>query len=372
MKRVIEGKTLTSLLLALSVTCSMILCSCSKPEETAAKPTEEPAVATTEPADTSVTDTKDNTSYEKIELDGNAEHKFTASGYSYVESDKFVLLLEKDVCLPGDFADNLSAIIDEIEKETGLNYAPDGFSYTDVPDMSWHYNDTNPWADWNIGKKIPIFVCADYNDDLVGSVGNAEYVRITQYDLFSDELWNSVYKDMENREKLGYVDYVEITTHITTHIAYRNNISNMPGIMLRGIGVHMSYTVPAALGDKYPNIKLADGNRYSADGLAPEAINADNAEEIFTNDYFYKEYNFGGIIYENITLYAAQDLYGKYFCRFLSEQYGSDFYKKISDAMNKDGAGKEYAKIIKTTFSDEDIFTKFGDWCVKNNYLQGQ
>lgn len=365
-----NARKITSLLLAVLCTGSMLLCACDKAEETTTATEEPTTTTTTEPTESTLYNAKDHTSFEKIELDGEAEHLFKAFGYSYVESDKYVLLLEKEVRLPGDFARNLDAIIDEIEKETGLRYAPDNYEYSYVPDMSWHYNNLNPWDQWIIGTKIPIFVCADRDDSYVGSVGNQEYVRITQYDLFSDELWDSVYKDKPNRAKLGFVDYAEITEDIATHIAFRNNMNNIPGIMVYGIGNYMSYTVLDALAGQYPNIKTAKDRKFRYDTSIPETVNADNAEEVFMRDYTYDEIVIDGYTYEDYELITAQALYGRYFCKFLKEKYGPDFYKKISEMMNTYGDGKYFSNIIKTTFNDEDIFKKFGEWCVENDVLQ--
>lgn len=372
MKRIIGIKKLTACALAMTVAGSILLCSCDKAETTTSseEQTTTTSETTTETTEPTPYNAKDHTTYEKIQLDGEAEHLFKAFDYSYIESDKYVLLLEKDVRLPGDFVNNLDAIINEIEKQMGLSYVPEGYNVTAVPDMSWHYNNTNPWAQWDIGTKIPIFVCADYDDSYVGSIGNVEYVRITQYDLFSDELWNSVYKDKPNRDKLGFVDYVEITEDIAKHIAFRYNFNDIPGILPAGIGNYMSYTVLDALSDKYPNIKLANERKYRYDPSIPEVVNAKNAEEVFMRDYTYDEYDYEGTTYEDVTLYDAQALYGRYFCQFLKETYGPDYYKKTSEMMTKYGDGKYYATIMKTAFSDEELFTKFGDWCVKNKALQ--
>ena len=371
MKKV--ARKLTSLLLAAFCAGSILLCSCSKAEETTAPettPEETTATTTTEPTESTIYNAKDHTTYEKIELDGNPEHLFKAYDYSYIESDKYVLMLEREVRLPGDFAKNLDAIIDEIEKETGLSYVPDNYECSYVPDMSWHYNGTNPWDQWYIGTKIPIYVCADYNDDFFGSIGNPDYVRITQYDLFSDELWDSVYKDNPKCNKLGFVDYAEITEDITMHIVYRHNFSRINGILAYGISDYMSYTVLDALAADYPNIAVAKEKKYRYDPRVPEAVNAGNAEEVFTRDYTYDEFVYEGNTLEDVTLFDDQRVYGRYFCQFLRERYGSDFYKKINDMLTKYGEGKYFATIIRTTFKDEDIFTDFGDWCVKNKVLQ--
>ena len=104
---------------------------------------------------------RDTTPYEQITLDGVKDHRFTATDYCYIESDKYVLFLEKDIEIPGDLVVNLDAVVDEIEDCLGISSAPEDFTYERVPDMSLYYG-FNPWENWDIGTKLPIFLIADH------------------------------------------------------------------------------------------------------------------------------------------------------------------------------------------------------------------
>ena len=359
-------KNIPTLCLATLIAGSVLLSACSTaPEETTTETTEETTTATTTTiATTELTwvtyaNPKDSTTYEKLELDGVADHYVTATDYSYIESEKYVLLLEKDVCLPGDFVVTLDAIVNEIEKEMGVSAIPSRCVGLTVPYMDFYFQDGNPWDGWSIDNKIPIFVCADHKDVRPGCIGNQDYVRICLYDLFSKDLLNSLKSYKKNKKlKLGYIDYVTITEHLATHIAFRNYEYHMPIIIAEGIGNYMSYTVVDALADEHSNIKTARNKTYRYDPGIPQAVKAKNAEEIFAKDYNH-DYSMG----------SANEVYGRYFCKFLKEEYGDDFYKRLNDGLNEYGDTSQFAWIVKKTFGD-DVFTKFGDWCVKHKALQ--
>lgn len=376
MKKSIDYKKIPSMCLATLIAGSVLLSACNAaPDESTTTTTEETTttttIKTTELTWVTQANPKDTTTYEKIELDGNPDHYFTVYDYSYIESDKYILLLEKDVRLPGDFVITLDAIVDEIEKEMGVSANPSKYTGSAVPeDMNWHYGDKNPWEDWIIDTKIPIFVCADHTDDDIGCVGNQDYVRICLYDLMTKEALEALprYKN-KITGKLGYVDYVEITEILARHIAFRNYEFFMPGIISEGIGNYMSYTVVDALAGQYANIKTANKKRYRYDAPIPEVVNAKNAEEVFTVDYTYDEYVVNGETYNDYAIYHSQEVYGRYLCRFLKEEYGDDFYKRLNEGLNEYGETRQFAWIVKKTFGD-DVFTKFGDWCVKNKALQ--
>ena len=365
MKKAINYIKIPSLCLAGLIAGSALLSACNALEETTTEETTEATtttLATTELTWVTYANPKDSTAYQKLELDGVAENYVTVTDYSYIESEKYVLLLEKDVYLPGDFVVTLDAIVDEIEKEMGVSAMPANCVGLTVPDMSYYYNNQNPWEGWSIDNKIPIFVCADHEDKRMGCIGNQEYVRICMQDLFTKELYDSLPGYKKYAKKLGYIDYVEITECLAVHIAYRNYDYYMPGIIAQGVGNYMSYTVPEALAEKFSNISTANKKAYRYDSGVPKAVNAKNAEELFAEDYGINDYT---------SYYYMKELYGRYFCRFLKEEYGDDFYSRLNAALNEDGETRQFAWIVKKTFGD-DVFTKFGDWCVKKKVLQSK
>ena len=122
MKKAINYIKIPSLCLAGLIAGSALLSACNALEETTTTTTEETTeatttttIATTELTWVTYANPKDSTTYKKLELDGVAENYVTVTDYSYIESEKYVLLLEKDVYLPGDFVVTLDAIVDEIE-----------------------------------------------------------------------------------------------------------------------------------------------------------------------------------------------------------------------------------------------------------------
>lgn len=87
----------------------------------------------------------DNTPYEKLTLDGVSDHYIVTTDYCFIESEKYVLLLDKDDKIPGDFVIVLDAIIDELESQNTwvkwssrvlqINILPLQFAKKNVPIM---------------------------------------------------------------------------------------------------------------------------------------------------------------------------------------------------------------------------------------------
>ena len=97
-------------------------------------------------------------------------------------------------------------------------------------------------------------------------------------------------------------------------------------------------------------------------GLDPERIFVDDYHDLTTAER------------------GAQYTYGKYLFMYLYEQYGDGTYKMLNDKLIEKGidynrieygeeALKSFASAIKEAFG-EDVFAKFGEWCVQNDHLQ--
>ena len=361
------------LLLAALCAGSMLLCACNKTEETTETTIWEAPTAvetTTEaPIETTIRNAKDHTHYEKVTLDGVKENYFVSTDYCYLESEKYVLLIDKDIKIPGDFAVVLDAVIDEIEKQTGLSAVPENREYPNICESSGYYNGFNPWKDWNVGSKIPIFLVCDREPKGWISCATSDDVVIVSYDMISDEVWNSVpaYRDNPWRRD-GYLDYTEII-HELTHTVTQRNVP-MSKIMTEGIAEYMSVSVLNALADKYPSLAEVKAKKNSDDNYVPEKVNSSNAEAIFVSDYKDVSHADRG----------AEYTFGKYLFMYLNEQSGDEFFKNIADKLIASGINYHYdeydeasmqkiAGIFKELYGD-DVFEKFGEWCVKNNHLQ--
>ena len=129
--------------MALTVVGSLIFSSCTKaePTYTPTETVEETTTATTtveETEETTYETTKEmphiffSTNYEEITLDGNPDSHFVTTDYCYLESEKYFLLMEAGLDLPGDFALNVDMIIDELEKELGMELMNPDYDYSEA------------------------------------------------------------------------------------------------------------------------------------------------------------------------------------------------------------------------------------------------
>ena len=379
-------KKILVLTLALLITGSS-LCSCTQvPDKTSESSASETTTVTSETSatketaaetaatsetTTAVPNPRDTTPYEQVTLDGVKEHKFQATDFCFLESEKYVLFMEKDIVIPGDFAVNLDAIIGEIEDQLGLSACPDTFNYTEVSDcVSSHYG-INPWEGWDIGSKIPIFLEVDRTDgDQVSSQSMDGFVEIVAFELFSDELWNSVpsYRDNPDR-RMDCVDYFTFVHEITHTITLRN-YGYLTKITAEGIAEYMGRKVIDKLADDHPSIAEYKEKRYLFDYAIPQKVNSKNAEKIFIGDYHEISHADRGPEY----------VYGRYLMQYLHETFGDDFYYRFNEKLKierphyksndyKEEEAAKYAEILKDLFG-EDIFTRFGNWCVKKHHLQ--
>ena len=87
-------RKLASLLLAVSVASSLFLCACDGTGQTTE--TSE-TTEVTESVETTPPNGRDTTPYKLTKLDGNKDHHFLTTDYCYIESDKYVLFLEKNL-----------------------------------------------------------------------------------------------------------------------------------------------------------------------------------------------------------------------------------------------------------------------------------
>lgn len=351
-------RKLASLLLAVSVASSLFLCACDGTVQTTE--TSE-TTEVTESVETTPPNGRDTTPYKLTKLDGNKDHHFLTTDYCYIESDKYVLFLEKNLDIPGDFVNNLDQILNELEKQLGLSVAPAGFEEHEVYDLSEVYG-TNPWKDWRIGPRMAIFVYFDRDGGWRNDAEIRDYdVSICMNDLVSEEQWNAT-KELraEYLKKSGYIHYFEITGALTQAIVARNSQYEQPEMTMKGIAEYMSRSVLDALASGSPSINMALQNRSPYLYQIRDAINAENAEIYYLNGFWVK----GKSIPTN-----AEEAYGRYFFKFLKEEYGDNFFQMYVRKTNAYGVLGNFSTIMKATYGD-DVFTRFGDWCVENQVLQ--
>ena len=379
-----NAKTATTLI-ALAVAGNLLLSSCTKtePTNTSAETVPETTAATTaapeteEPEETTTETTKEmphiffSTNYEEITLDGNPDSHYITTDYCYLESEKYFLLMEAGIDLPGDFADNVDMIIDELEKELGMDIMNPDYDYSlaGIIDMSIYYDGFNPWFDWKLGTKLPIFLMVDTDFNGWVSCGDGEMACIVDYGLYSDDGWNEALPNCPYEiDRPGYIDYSVIAHELTHSITDRCH--DMNSIMTEGIASYMERHIIDVLADENPAFAAVRDNMYLYDYGITEAVNADNSERLFIESYEEDGGPQG----------CAEYVHGRYFCQFLLEQYGEGFLIQYINEVKKFTFENRYgyfnaeekvyfAEAMKNAFGD-DIFIRFGDWCVENNVLQ--
>lgn len=295
-----------------------------------------------------------------ISLSGKEEDKVTTTDYSIFETERCVLLADKDITLPGNFAEVVEAIVDEIEKETGLKHDPEDWKPVQSDAVSGYFG-FNPFAGVEKGKKIPIYLVNDREGVGYISWASESETTLVVYELMSEELWNSipVYRDNPWRKR-DYMDY-ETVAHEVTHTIVSRNVS-LSKIMTEGIATHVEKVVTKNLSGKYPCVHYEE---KIYDGI-PDPITRDNAEHIFITDYEEISHADRG----------AEYTLGMIICDYMYETFGQDAFKKYADEINKqqiffyygnqtEEDMKKLSQAMKTVFGD-DFFINFGDWYGKN------
>lgn len=315
---------------------------------------------------------KDTTPYKKITLDGVKDHHFIADDYCYIESEKYILFLEKHIDVPGDLKVNLDAIVDEVEAQLGLSHNAKGF-VSDFGNYNLYGTNNEPWLDWDVGAKIPILLMLDKENSGYISHAFEQYVKIYDKAFISEDYWNSspYYKD-KSRDSYDYVDYENFSHEITHAISLR--YCQYTDILAEGIAQYAGINTLYELADDYPSIQEVIDRRSfdGGTGPVPEKVNASNAERIFI-----EEYN-PDVCDEHYYIYR----YGYAICDFLKNEYGDKYFSKLVDKIIEkkldysygnysEAKTRKYAAAIKEAFGD-DVFTKFGNWCVANHMLQSK
>ena len=283
----------------------------SSEESKTAESTQSSEESTIAPASTQAPGPLSENVPRKITLSGNRDDRFLADDFCYVEGEKFFLLLEKDVCVPGDYADNVALIMDQLEKETGLTFA---VSYPIIPcdtcSVKYGYN---PWKDLFFGQKVPIYLFIDRESVGYISCASAEFTIIYDYNLFSDEVWDSVpaYHDNPWRRD-GVIEYSTVAHELTHTLTLRH--AKLTKILTEGLADYYAEKVLLDLADQSEDFKKSARNMYLINSVK-DTLTPENAEEIFLNDY------------SDLSQIERQDEYtlGRLYGIFLAKNYGDSF-----------------------------------------------
>ncbi len=355
MKRINKNALILSLALAL---CSAAGCGNAEKDTagtTTAGVTEQSTVkATTEEAATTEEDTlpvteavteaptEPDTEEPKIipdepllTLSGNREDVTEVTETSYYEGDRYILYFEKGVRVHGDIAKQIEKVMKEEEELLGLSYAKT--AYLDAnPEYLWvleefgsDFNGLN-----NDSDKVNIMI-EHYADD-----GAIEWSDLNTILLFYED-----FEDDTNGMKTVY--------HEMAHVLCLRQSSNLGDIIEEGIAIYTEDQLCRK--NNIANWDLVQF--YDINGSTPiydaTAIKED-PEKMF------REINTA-----ERSSQQPEYAYGVRLMYFLTETYGTDIIKKLTEVAGK--YNFEYdntdmiIKVLKEATS-EDVFEQFGKW----------
>ncbi|MBR4734232.1 MAG: hypothetical protein IK081_15885 [Lachnospiraceae bacterium] len=299
-----------------------------------------------------------------ITLSGKEADHYVTTDYCYIEGDKFYLLLDKDVDLPGDFADNVSKIMDALEEKVGLTFtsaSKNPIMGFDPIKMAAIVSCHDPWEEFYFGQKVPIYIIVNHDGTAWTSHALAGYAYIDLLSLYSDEICNKL-----GRSKEYYKDFVpyDVIAHELTHVLTQRYTS-MTSIMTEGSADYFAEETIRSLAQTSESFSKAV-DHFEFDYHVDQNVTAQNAETLFYHDFEDQ--------------YDQSYAYGHLLCSFLAETYGNSFMHDYIAALQKigyyyGGAGyaewprdpdKKRADEFKKLFG-EKVFTDFAAYYEKNH-----
>lgn len=274
----------------------------------------------------------------EITLDGSQSF-LRIENFSYVVTDKCVLLIEKDAEIRQDYAEMLDAMIDKMEDQLGLSYAPDGFK-TEKIDIYSGSVGFDPFADVDLGDKIVVY----YTNDRDGyKVSNAE------------EGTPSIACKSSQTRVYGAVAREIAISIVSRHVT-------LSSIMAKGCVEAFADKAYKSLINSHPEWN-GGGDVTLNDMTNP--ITADTAEELFKTDCNYNDtmdqrtygYMFGSYLYANVGKNSLAD--------YISLVMQKGIVPSTGMPSSDPSAMKGYTDCAKEVFGN-NVFVDFGNW-VPNN-----
>ena len=295
----------------------------------------------TEPETETTTTTAETTIKTKpkepvIKFSGKAKNVFTLKADSYYEGDKFFIFAQKGATLRGDTAKNISTIMGDLEKLFNMSYKKTEFTHEDN------------WRDIYFGgsfkginsdlSKISIIILKDPKD---GSIETAWGNEATLFDTDFDSVKGTY----------------ETVYHELAHVLRLRQGKNLSSVIEEGVAL-------------YAQDKLS--RKYKkADWEMIQYINCYGYSTPYSDKNLKEDPEKEFIRAATSPRSSEQPEYqfGVRFVYFLTEEYGNDVIKKISETSRKyefaeNGTGTDIDTVLKVLKEDtsEDVFTRFKKW----------
>lgn len=271
-----------------------------------------------------------------IKFSGKAKDVFTLKADSYYEGDKFVIFAQKGAKLRGDVPKNISKIMGDLEKLFNMSYKKTEFTFED------------DWRDIYFGgsfqgintdlSKVSIIILKDPEDDTIQTAfGNETTLFDTDFDPVKGS-YGTVY-------------------HELAHVLRLRQGENMSSVLEEGVALYAQ----DKLSRKY---KKADWDMISY-------VNCYGYSTPYSDKNLKEDPEKEFIRAATAPRSSEQPEYqfGIRFVYFLTETYGNDIIKKISETSRKyefaeNGTGTDIDTVVKVIkeATSQDVFIRFKKW----------
>lgn len=271
-----------------------------------------------------------------ITFSGDEARHYVSDNYGVYVSDRFIVLVDKNMDLPGDYGIMLEDIAEAIEQVSGLSFRTTRKAYTH--NMAVTRSRERPWEDLKSGDKY-IIQLNKTNDEKNIYLPASFYPG---YAVLSD---CGVYS-VEPGEHVWPCDYTRLIDVLSLAITY--NYYPQTGGKYE-ISEAIYYNTVEYLKEAYPDLKRMtlnmDFEQFRDD------VTAENVEECWV---------------KTCTKWNSRSeraTFERLFVQFMLEKFGPEFLPVIltDNYAKRDMERKEMADRIKASFG-KDVFVKYYEW----------
>jgi len=270
-----------------------------------------------------------------ITFSGKRDKAYLSKDYGAYEGEKYILLVDKNVELPGNYADILNDIVDTIEQVSGLSFNTERTNFTQ--NMVKTYEKETPWEGLKPAGKVIIQLNNSDRDPYTFPAADIYMGYVTLYDrgLYTspnEPVWES--------------DYTRIITILINEL-FTKNYPNLAAS--DNADEVVEYYVIEALEEKYPDFKrMVNEINYEA---FRRDVTEDDAENVWV------------IKHRNWPSWDERTTFEELFIHFMLDKYGNEFFGSIVSDNYADrnlSRRKMADRIIK--IYGEDVFAEYIRW----------
>lgn len=267
----------------------------------------------------------------KIAFNGDANTFYQSNDYGVYESEKYILLVDKNVRLPGNYASMLNDIVDEIENVSGLSFLSDCKSFKN--NMEPTHNGEYPFESLEPGNKFIIQINYEEGDNIYsGAKKHTGYCVLSTSGV-----------DIMNGAVVP-ADYLFLFYNMGEVIVYDKIESARISNSIKDV---LANLVIDGLEEKYPDLKRIVNDRknmtYSMELTEENVVNA-----------WYTEC-------DDWSNYNEKNSFLEMFEYYMFDTYGSQYLPELAKNNGESCSRKKVAMTYLESFGT-DVFRNFMIW----------